>query len=334
MSTLQLFSIKNINNISAQISNYGAKILSICVPDRYGNFDDIVLGFDNLNDYMEKEPYFGAVCGRFANRIKNSEFTIDGKKYYLPKNDADNHLHGGVKGFESKYWEVIESTKNSVSLSYVSPDGEENYPGNLKVTVTYELSDEDELKISFKATTDKTTVVNLCNHAYFNLNGAGSGTIYNHFLYINADFYTVKDSTDALTGEIRKVKNTSLDFRQPTLLGPRILEEEFIPSKGIDNNWAIRKNHPGELALSGYVYEPVTGRKIEVYSTQPGLQVYTGNWIENQEGKGGKMYDIHSAICLETQGFPNSPNVPFFPTSLLHPDQFYDECCIYKFTVE
>ena len=331
---ISLYTIVNKNGMSADITNYGAKVVSLLTPDRNKKFDDVVLGFDTLNEYLEKEPYFGAVCGRFANRIKDGKFSIDGVRYSLAVNNGTNHLHGGLVGFNARVWEVTDVTENKIGLQYLSPDAEEGYPGNVTVKVTYELTDNNELKIHYEAVTDKPTIIALTNHSYFNLKGAGNGTIKDHILQINADFYTVLDDSFALSGEIRPVSGTAFDFRQPVIISERIDDEAFVPGWGIDNNWCLRKEQAGDCLLAGSVYEPESGRKLEVFTTQPGLQVYTGNWIEKQQGKGNKIYDRQDAICLETQGFPNSPNIPYFPTPVLRPDEKYDEWCVYKFSAE
>ncbi len=320
--------------MSVDITNYGAKIVRLYAPDKNGRFDDVVLGFDTLEEVIEKEIYFGAVCGRFANRIKDGKFSINGVEYTLPINNGTNSLHGGVHGFNEKVWTVKSASETELVLELFSPDGEEGYPGNLTVTATYNLTDDNEVKIHYEATTDKATVIGLTNHSYFNLKGAGNGTIKNHVLQINADFYTVLDESFALTGEIRPVAGTPFDFRQPTVVGERIDDEVYVPGWGIDNNWCLRKEQAGDCVLAGTVYELVSGRKMEVLTTQPGMQIYTGNWIDKVAGKDGKIYDRQDAICLETQGFPNSPNVPFFPSPVLRPGQKYDEWCVYKFSAE
>ena len=328
-----LYTLFNTKGMSADITNYGAKIIRLITPDRNGKFDDVVLAFDTLEEVIEKEIYFGAICGRFANRIKDGQFTLDGEDYQLPVNNGTNALHGGIHGFNEKVWTLKSVTQQELVLTLFSPDGEEGYPGNLCITATYFLSDENELKIHYEATTDKATIIGLTNHSYFNLKGAGNGTIRQHQLQLNADYYTVLDESFALTGEIRPVEGTPFDFRQPTVVDERVDDEAFVPGWGLDNNWCIRKHQFGELALAGYIYEPESGRKMEVLTTQPGVQIYSGNWIENVTGKEGKKYDRQDAICLETQGFPNSPNIPFFPSPVLRPDEKYDEWCVYKFSV-
>ncbi len=331
---VSLYTLFNKNGMSVDITNYGAKILRLMVADKNGKFDDVVLGFDTLDEVIEKEIYFGAVCGRFANRIKDGKFSIDSVEYSLPINNGTNSLHGGIHGFNEKVWTVKSVSQQELVLELLSPDGEEGYPGNLTIVCTYILSDDNEVKIHYEATTDKPTVVGLTNHSYFNLKGAGNGTVKDHMLQINADFYTVLDESFAPSGEILPVAKTAFDFNAATLIAERIDDEAFVPGWGIDNNWCLRKEQQGDCVLAGMVYEPTTGRKMEVLTTQPGMQVYTANWVQNVTGKEGKVYDRQDAICMETQGFPNSPNVAHFPSPVLRPGQKYDEWCIYKFSVE
>ena len=331
---VSLYTLYNKNGMSVDITNYGAKIIRLMVPDKNGKFDDVVLAFDTLEEVIGKEIYFGAVCGRFANRIKDGKFSIDGVEYTLPVNNGTNSLHGGVHGYNEKAWTVKSVSQQELVLELFSPDGEEGYPGNLTVTCTYILSDDNEIKMHYEATTDKATIIGLTNHSYFNLKGAGNGTIKNHTLQINADYYTVLDESFALTGEIRPVAETPFDFRTAKAVGEVIDDEVYVPGWGIDNNWCLRKEQAGDCVLAGTVYEPTSGRKMETFTTQPGLQIYTGNWMDKIVGKEGKIYDRQDAICLETQGFPNSPNIAHFPSSLLRPGQKYDEWCVYKFSVE
>ncbi len=331
---VSLYTLFNKKGMSVDITNYGAKVIGLMVPDKNGKFDDVVLSFDTLEEVIEKEIYFGAICGRFANRIKDGKFSIDGVEYTLPINNGTNSLHGGIHGYNEKIWTVKSVNQQELVLELFSADGQEGYPGNLTITTTYILSDENELKIHYEATTDKPTVIGLTNHSYFNLKGAGNGTIKDHFLQINADFYTVLDESFAPSGEIRPVEGTAFDFRKSTVISQRIDHDVYVPGWGIDNNWCLRKEQQGDCVLAGIVYEPLSGRKMEVLTTQPGLQVYTANWVENVVGKEGKIYNRQDAICMETQGFPNSPNVAHFPSSLLRPEGKYDEWCVYKFSVE
>ena len=266
--------------MSAEITNYGARVVKLWVPDRQGELADVVLSFDTLEEITTKETYFNSTCGRFANRIKDGKFTLDGKEYTLAVNNGPNHLHGGLVGFNMRVWEVKSSSENKIVLHYFSPDGEEGYPGNLDVTVTYELSDENELKIHYEATTDQPTIVGLTNHSYFNLKGAGEGTVRDHILQLNADFHTALDDATCPTGEVLKVDGSPYDFRQPTLIEERIDDPVYASNRGFDDNWVIRRNQPHELALAGYIYEPKSGRKMEVLTTQPGVQIYAANWVE------------------------------------------------------
>jgi len=333
MKTINSYIIKNKSGMTAELTNYGTKITRLSVVDKNGKFDDIVQGFDTLQENIDKEPYFGATCGRYANRIKNGRFTLDGVQYTLAQNNGGNALHGGIAGFNAKVWDVIKQSDSSISMQYISPDGEEGYPGTLTIVVTFTITDANELKIEYKATTDKATVIGLTNHSYFNLKGAGNGTVRDHILQINADFHTVLDDSASPTGEIRPVDHSPFDFREPTVIEKYIDAEEYVPGRGIDNNWAIRKNQPKELALAATLYEPASGRVMEVLTTQPGVQVYTANWVEKQTGKYGKTYAEQDSICLETQNFPNSPNIAHFPSSILRPGEMYEEVCIYKFSV-
>lgn len=320
--------------MSAQITNFGAKVVRLFVADRQGNFDDVVLGFDTLQEVVTKEEYFGATCGRFANRIKDGKFSIDGQTFQLAVNNGTNALHGGVDAFNTKVWDVVLVDDQTLTLSLVSADGEEGYPGELTLSLTYSVTDDNELSIHYEATTTKPTVIGLTNHSYFNLKGAGNGTVRDHMLQINADFVTILDDSFASTGEIKAVAGTAFDFRQATLVGDRIDDEVFESGRGIDNNWCLRKNQQGDAVVAGYIYEPTSGRKMEVITTQPGMQVYTANWVDKQLGKDGKTYDAQHSICLETQGFPNSPNIAHFPSALLRPGDCYSECCAYRFSVE
>lgn len=326
------FTLKNNKGMTVEVSNYGTKIVKVIVPDKDGNFEDVVQGFDTIKENVEKEPYFGSTCGRFANRIKDGKFTLDGVDYTLAQNNGGNGLHGGIKGFNAQVWEVVEQSENSISFNYISPDGEEGYPGQLNTRVSYSVTDDNELKIHFEAETDKPTVIGLCNHSYFNLNGAGNGTVRDHELQIFADYFTPLDDTSSPTGEIRPVAGTAFDFREMTVLRDKINDPAYAPGRGIDNNWAVRKNQPKELALAAILVDPKSGRKMEVITSQPGVQIYTANWVDKQTGKYGRTYQEQDSICLETQNFPNSPNIPHFPNCVLRPGEKYDEWCIYKFS--
>lgn len=330
---INLYTLKNKNGLIVQVTNYGSIIVSIYLPDRQGKFADIVQGYDTINDYIEGNgPYMGAICGRCANRIEKGQFSLEGRTFSLPLNNGPNHLHGGLTGFNKVVWDVVYSSPSSVKMEYLSADEEEGYPGNLIASVTYTLTDENELRLDLHAVTDKTTIVNLASHSYFNLAGEGSGSIYDHELMINGNFFTPTDETSIPTGEILSVKGTPLDFTSPKRIGAEI-ESDFIQIKygaGYDHNWVL--NHPAGIAgLAALAHDPISGRILEVYTTQPGLQLYTANWIENEKGKGGKRYGRRWAFCLETQHFPDSVNKPHFPSVILHPEDVYRHSCIYKF---
>ena len=326
---ISIFTLKNKNGMYADITNYGGKIVTLFAPDKDGNLADVVLGFNTLDEWISKEMYFNTLIGRFANRIKDGKFTLDGKEYQLAVNNGTNHLHGGNIGYNEKVWDVLEATESTLKLRYLSPDGEENYPGNLEAIVTYEVSDDNALKVHYEATTDKPTIVAFTQHAYFNLKGAGEGNVRDHVLQINADLFTQVDESFAPDGVILPVENHAMDFRKPTLIGDRIDDVFFAPGGGIDNNFVLRKAQQGDCTLAATI--SAANRTMEVYTTQPGIQIYTGNWVEKNIGKYGKQYDAQYAVCLETQGFPNSPNQAHFPTAVLRPDGKYDEWCIYKF---
>ena len=324
-----LFTLKNQNGMYADITNYGAKIVTLFAPDKDDKLADVVLGFETLDEWIEKETYFNTIVGRFANRIKDGKFTLDGKQYQLAINNGTNHLHGGNIGFNQKVWDVLEVSETSLKLQYISADGEENYPGTLTTVVTYAITEDNALSIHYEATTDKPTIAGFTNHAYFNLKGAGEGDIRDHVLQLNADFYTEIDDTQSPTGEIKSVTGTPMDYRNAQAIGERIDDPFFDIGRGLDNNWIINKAQQGDCALAGSV--SAANRTMEVYTTLPGIQVYTGNWVEQNVGKYGKKYDVQYAVCMEAQGFPNSPNLPFFPSPVLRPGNKYDEWCIYKF---
>ncbi len=331
-----LYTLKNKNGLIAQITNYGAIIVSLYVPDRKGNLADIVQGYDSIDEYIKGNgPYMGAVCGRCANRIAKGKFSLLGKNYSLAVNNGPNHLHGGITGFSKVVWDVVSTSPSSVQLTYLSKDGEENYPGNLKVTVIYTLTDKNELRLDYQATTDKTTVVNLTGHSYFNLAGEGSGSIYNQELIINGDYFTPIDETSVPTGEIFSVKGTPMDFTKPRKIGSGIdqNDEQLRFGAGYDHNWVL--NHrTGSLDLAAAAHDPESGRLMEVYTTQPGVQLYTANWIDGEKGKGGKKYGRRWAFCLETQHFADAVNKPHFPSTILNQGEEYRHSCIYKFSVK
>lgn len=321
--------LENTSGMKVKIINYGAAIVSIETPDRHGHMADVVLGFDKMSGYQSTgNPYFGACCGRFANRLANGRFSIDGQEYSVAINNGPNGLHGGLVGFDKKVWKAEIVGDSAVKMSLVSPDGEEGYPGTLKVDLVYTLTDEDELKLEYTATTDKKTIVNLTNHSYFNL--AGSGSIHGHLIRINADRYTVVDDHATPTGELREVAGTEMDLRIPTLIGKNI---DQVQGLGYDHNYCINQSAPGELTLAATVVEPHSGRTLECWTTEPGVQFYTGNYMDHIQGKGGAIYDKQEGFCLETQHFPDSPNHPDFPSAELAPGETYTQTTIYKIWV-
>jgi len=332
--SVALYTLTNRNGAEARITTYGGIVVSLKVPDRNGKLDDIVLGYDTLNDYLKGSSYFGALIGRYGNRIGNGRFTLDGAEYKLAVNNGENHLHGGIKGFDKVVWNATTPKPGaSVTLTYLSRDGEEGYPGNLAVTVIYTLTDKNELKTDYSATTDKDTVVNLTHHSYFNLAGQGQGDILNHQLTVNADRFTPVDSGLIPTGELRAVKGTPFDFSQPTAMGARINDpdEQLKFGKGYDHNFVLT-GKMGTLRQAARVFEQTSGRVMEVWTTEPGLQFYTGNFLDGKPGKGGKPYEFRNGFCLETQHYPDSPNKPGFPTTTLRKGSKYQTTTIYKFS--
>ena len=336
-----LYTLKNNNGLLAQITNFGCKIVSLYVPDSNGNLTDIVLGYENIDGYINGNPYFGALCGRYANRISKGKFTIDGKSYQLPINNGPNSLHGGPEGFNNQIFETSGVVKNinseAVEMFYVSKDGEMGYPGTLNVKVTFTLSDNNELSLDFEAKTDKPTHVNICSHSFFNLAGEGNGDILGHELSINSDTFTPVSDDLIPTGELRPVAGTPMDFIKPKLIGRNINDkyDQLDYGKGFDHNWVLNKKKAGEFSLAANCYEAKSGRVMEVHTTQPGVQLYTGNWLDGTDkGKGGKAYRMRSGLCLETQNFPDSPNKPDFPSTLLKPGEIYKHACVYKFSVK
>jgi aldose 1-epimerase len=332
-----LYTLTNSHGLEVQAMNYGAIIVSIRVPDRKGEFADVVLGHEKLDGYTPNPPYLGALVGRYANRIANGKFTVDGKEYQLAKNDGPNTLHGGIKGFDKVMWEGEPlKGKAGVALTYLSKDGDENFPGNLKVKVTYTLSDDNELHIDYEATTDKATPINLSQHSYFNLAGEGTGDILNHEVMLNADRFTPVDKTLIPTGELRPVKGTPFDFTTSTKVGARIDEnyEQLVLGHGYDHNWVINRKGAG-LELAARVYEPTSGRVLEVLTTQPGVQFYTGNFLDGTiTGKQGHVYKHRYGLCLETQHFPDSPNHPDFPSAIVKPGETFRSKTVFKFSTK
>ena len=330
-----IYVLKNRNGLVSEITNYGARVVSLWVPDNNGNFDDIVLGFDNIDDYINaKEKYFGATIGRYGNRIKEGKFLINDKEYYLEKNNGLNHLHGGNMGFSDVVWNAKQIDNQTLELNYFSKNMEEGYPGNLNVKIIYHLNNKDELKIEYFAKTDESTHVNLTHHSFFNLLGAGNETINEHLLYINANSFTPVDETLIPTGNIELVANTPFDFSVPTKIGNRINQEDnqLNYGKGYDHNYVLNNSQSEEI-IAAKVYEKKSGRTLEVYTNEPGMQFYAGNFLSGTIGKHGKSYKKRSAFCLETQHFPNSPNQKNFPSTILKPNEEYYSICIYKFSI-
>ena len=334
--TVELYTLTNTHGIQVRAITYGGIIVSVETPDKNGRLADITLGFDTLAGYLAKNPFFGALVGRYANRIGNAKFTLDGKEYPLAKNDGPNSLHGGLKGFDKVVWQGLSFEKGEevgVVLKYTSADGEEGYPGTLHATVTYTLNDQNEFSIDYQATTDKATPINLTNHTYFNLTGEGSGTILGEELMLDADHFTPVDSTLIPTGKIASVKGTPLDFTKPTAIGARINDpnEQMVFGGGYDHNFVINRQGPG-LALAARVYDPTSGRVLEVDTTEPGVQFYTGNFLDGIHGRHGHIYNKRDAFCLETQHYPDSPNKSNFPSTILHPGQTYHSTTVWKFS--
>ncbi|MCC6455764.1 MAG: galactose mutarotase [Caldilineaceae bacterium] len=331
-----LYTLTNNQGVTLSLTNYGGIITTLHTPDRKGQGGDIVLGYEKLEEYLARNPFFGCLVGRFGNRIAGGKFTLKGKEYRLAQNNGQNHLHGGTVGFDKVLWAAEPFTTPAsvgVKLTYTSVDGEEGYPGNLAVTVVYTLTDTNEFQINYSATTDQSTILNLTNHTYFNLRGEGD--ILDHLMQINADSFTPVDNTLIPTGEIRPVAGTPLDFRTPTRIGKRIEQndEQLAFGKGYDQNFVVQGT-PGELRRAAVVRDPSSGRTLEVLTTQPGVQFYSGNVLPDLMGKGGQAYQRRSGFCLETQHFPDSPNQPTFPSVVLEPGEKYAETTVWKFGVE
>jgi aldose 1-epimerase len=335
---VSIYTLTNSSGVEARITNYGGILVSLKVPDRNGHLDDVTLGYDELGPYAEGNPgYLGALIGRYGNRIAKGRFSLNGVEYKLATNNNENHLHGGVKGFDKVIWTgrpLKAAGGAALELTYLSRDGEEGYPGNLRVRVVYMLTERNELRIDYSATTDKDTVVNLTHHSYFNLAGQGNGDILGHKLMLNASRFTPVDATLIPTGELKSVKGTPFDFTQPTLIGARINneDEQLKRGNGYDHNWVIN-GRAGTLRRAAEVSEPATGRVMEVLTTEPGIQLYTGNFLgEAMPGKGGKTYKPRYGFALETQHFPDSPNKPSFPSTTLRKGAAYRSTTIYRFS--
>jgi len=336
---VELFTLINLNGVTAQITNYGGIITTLNVPDKDGNFDDVVLGFYTLEEYIKKSPHFGCLVGRFGNRIAGGKFTLDGVEYQMAINNGPNHLHGGLVGFDKKVWTpemITEENGSALKLTYLSPDGEENYPGNLNVEAVYRLNDDNELILTFSATTDKKTVLNLTHHSYFNLKGHGNGDILDHEIQFNSTEFVAIDSTSIPLGPLMNVSNTPFDFLQPKSIGQDIEadDEQIRNGGGYDHSFVV-DGYNEKLKLACTVWDHTSGRMMEVWTTEPAVQFYSGNFLDGSiKGKDGKVYKQRYGFCLEAQHYPDSPNHPEYPTTVLGPGEVYDQTTIYKFLVE
>jgi aldose 1-epimerase len=335
----ELYILTNKSGMQADVTNYGATLVALRVPDRDGKLADVILGYDDVAGYEAGASYFGATVGRYANRIAHAKFSLDGNTYTLGKNDGENTLHGGIKGFNKRFWtakDVSSAAGPALQLAYVSKDGEEGFPGNLNITVTYSLrADRNELKIDYRATTDKDTVINVSNHAYYNLAGQGSGDILKHELKLYASRFTPVDQTLIPTGELPEVKGTPFDFAKSTAIGARIDQDDqqLKYGKGYDHNWVLDDKAKGAPVPAAEAYDPQSGRVLQISTTEPGVQFYSGNFLDGTiHGKGGKVYGHRYAFCLETQHFPDSPNHPDFPSTVLKPGQHFHSVSIYRFS--
>ena len=332
-----LYILTNKNGLEMSVTNFGAKIVSLHVPDRDGKMTDVMLGHNTMDEYLtSKEPYFGAVCGRTGNRIANGRFTLEGKEYQLAVNNGPNNLHGGLKGFNAVVWDVLQTDDQTVVLTYISPDGEEGFPGTLATRITYKLNDDNAVQIDYEARTDKTTIVNLTNHSYFNLSGAGDPYIGDHLLTINADTYLPTDDTAIPYGDAEPVAGTPMDFRTPHTIGGRIEEnfQQLIYGKGYDHTYVLNKQG-NELSFCAKAVSPKSGIAMDVLTTEPGVQLYTGNWMTGDfVAKNGHRYPVRSAFCLETQHYPDSVNKPQYPTVVLRPEETFKSQTIFKFYTE
>lgn len=334
-----IYTLANNSGSQVKISEYGAVVVSLEVPDKNGNYSDVVLGYDELDGYVNDKSYFGAIVGRYGNRIGKGKFELDGQEFQLSVNDGENHLHGGIKGFNKVVWkgELFENKSGqALKLSYVSPDGEEGYPGMVNIHVVYTLTDSNELIIEYSAATDKPTIINPTHHSYFNLSGSFENTILDHELMIDAGRYTPVDNGLITTGELAQVENTPMDFRTPAKIGARINEdfEQLIFGKGYDHNWVLN-NYNGSVNKVASLYEPQSGRFMEVLTDEPGIQFYSGNFLNGTvTGKNGVIYNYRTGLCLETQHYPDSPNKPDFPSVTLNPGEKYEQTTIYRFSVK
>lgn len=337
---VNLYTLESGNGLYMQVTNFGGRVVALWCPDKNGDLEDVVLGHKTIQEYIdygEAERFVGCVVGRYANRIANGQFSIDGVAYNVPKNNNGQSLHGGLKGLDMVVWDVDKVTGNSIELSYTSPDGEEGYPGALKIKMTYLLTKNNEFKIKYSAVTDKPTVVNLSHHGFFNLHGEGKGTINDHMLVINADSITPVNEVLIPTGKLMAVEGTPFDFTKQTSIGERVDEEneQLKFGKGYDHNWVLVRKTQHEVEFAASVYEPVSGRYMEIWTNQPGIQFYGGNFFKGKgDGKYGSTFNYREALALETQRFPDSPNQPAFPTTRLNPGETYEHTCIYKFSIK
>jgi aldose 1-epimerase len=334
-----LYILKNSRGVTLAITNYGGRFVGLWVPGKDGTMTDVVVGFKSVNDYVNStEPYFGATIGRVGNRIAGGKFSLDGKAYTLFTNNGPNTLHGGKKGFQAVVWDAKQPNDSTLVLKYLSKDGEEGFPGNLDVTVTYALNNNNEISMDYEAVTDKKTMVNLTNHAFFNLNGEGSGTINNHVLQVNADKYTPVDATLIPTGELASVAGTPFDFTQPASIGSRLDTTSNVQlqyGKGYDHNFVLRSTNPAGLQHAASIWGDKSGVVMEVYTNEPGLQFYGGNFMQSKNiFKGGSKDDFRTAFCLETQHFPDAPNQAAFPSIVIAPGEKYQTSSVYKFSVK
>ena len=338
---VDLYTLTNAKGVEVKVITFGGIIQSIKIPDRHGNLANVALGFDNLDDYVNRNPYFGCITGRYANRIALGKFTLDGVQYTLATNNAPNHLHGGNQGFDKRVWKAQElkgSDFVGLKLTYTSPDGEEGYPGTLEVEVQYLLTKHNELRVIHRATTDAPTIVNLTNHTYWNLAGEGTSAIYDHELTIKADKYTPVDATLIPTGALDPVAGTPMDFTEPHAVGERIRDgsfEQLVIGRGYDHNWVLRRPNDTSLAFAARLRDPHSGRVVEFFTTEPGIQFYSGNFLDGTlVGTSGKMYRQGDGLALETQHYPDSPNQPSFPSTVLRPGEKYDTTTVWKFTTD
>jgi aldose 1-epimerase len=337
---INIYTLTNEKGAEVKIINYGAIVVSLLIPDRDGKLANIVTGYDSLSGYVNDRSFFGAIVGRYGNRVGKGKFQLDGKEYQLTINDGENHLHGGSVGFYKAVWnaEPVEGKSGpSLKLTYVSPDGEEGYPGTVTTTVVYTLTNENEFEIKYEGKTDKTTILNPTHHSYFNLTGDFNNTILDHELYIDADSITPVDKSLITTGELSAVENTPMDFRKPTTIGSRIKDkyEQLEFGQGYDHNWALNKYKKGEVQKVASLYDPKSGRLMDILTDQPGLQFYSGNFLNGTiKGTGGVVYQLRTGLCLEAQCYPDSPNKPQFPSVVLKPGETYQQTTVYKFSIK